>query len=89
MKARCMVVGDEPLAIEAIQMHVEKFDSLKLVATCTDAIQAFYQLRNARIDLLFHDIQMPEMTGLDFLKSLVSDFDKINVLSLTWRMVYC
>ena len=41
MKARCMVVGDEPLAIEAIQMHIEKFDSLKLVATCTNAIQTF------------------------------------------------
>lgn len=41
MKTRCMVVDDEPLAIEAIQMHIEKFDSLKLVATCTDAIQTF------------------------------------------------
>jgi DNA-binding LytR/AlgR family response regulator len=65
-----MVVDDEPLAIEAIEMHIEKFDSLKLVASCTDAIQAFDQLRNARIDLMFLDIQMPEMTGLDFLKSL-------------------
>lgn len=65
-----MVVDDEPLAIEAIQMHIEKFDSLKLIATCTDAIQAFDKLRNARIDLMFLDIQMPEMTGLDFLKSL-------------------
>lgn len=70
MKTRCMVVDDEPLAIEAIQMHIEKFDSLKLAATCTDAIQAFDRLRNARIDLMFLDIQMPEMTGLDFLKSL-------------------
>jgi DNA-binding LytR/AlgR family response regulator len=70
MKTRCMIVDDEPLAIEAIQMHIEKFESLKLVTTCTDAIQAFDQLRTARIDLMFLDIQMPEMTGLDFLKSL-------------------
>lgn len=70
MKTRCIIVDDEPLAIEAIQMHIEKFDSLKLIATCTDAIQAFDQLRNARIDLMFLDIQMPEMTGLEFLKSL-------------------
>ena len=70
MKTRCIIVDDEPLAIEAIQMHIEKFDSLKLIATCTDAIQAFDQLRNARIDLIFMDIQMPEMTGLEFLKSL-------------------
>ncbi len=70
MKTRCMIVDDEPLAIEAIQMHIDKFESLKLVATCTDAIQAFDQLRSARVDLMFLDIQMPEMTGLEFLKSL-------------------
>ena len=41
MKTRFIVVDDEPLTIEAIQMHIEKFDSLKLVATCTDAIHTF------------------------------------------------
>ena len=70
MKTRCIIVDDEPLAIEAIQMHVQKFGSLKLVATCEDAIQAFDVLRNESIDLVFLDIQMPEMTGLEFLKSL-------------------
>jgi DNA-binding LytR/AlgR family response regulator len=70
MKTRCLIVDDEPLAIEAIQMHIEKLDSLKLVATCTDAIKAFDILRNHQIDLIFLDIQMPEMTGLDFVKSI-------------------
>lgn len=70
MKTRCLIVDDEPLAIEAIRMHVDKLDSLKLVADCTDAILAFDILRNNRIDLMFLDIQMPEMTGLDFLKTL-------------------
>lgn len=70
MKTRCLIVDDEPLAIEAIQMLIDKFDSLKIVDTCTDAIQAFDVLRNGRIDLMFLDIQMPEMTGLEFLKSL-------------------
>ena len=70
MKTRCIIVDDEPLAIEAIQMHVEKFDSLKLVATCLDAFQAFDILNKTRVDLMFLDIQMPEITGLDFLKSL-------------------
>ena len=41
MKTRCLIVDDEPLAIEAIRIHIEKLDSLKLVADCTDAIQAF------------------------------------------------
>lgn len=70
MKARCIIVDDEPLAVEAIQMHVEKLASLKLVATCEDAIKAFDVLRNERVDLIFLDIQMPEMTGLDFLRTL-------------------
>ena len=70
MKTRCIIVDDEPLASEAIQMHIEKFESLKIVAACTDAIQAFDILRNGRIDLMFLDIQMPEMTGLEFLKSI-------------------
>lgn len=70
MKTRCIIVDDEPLAIEAIQMHVEKFDSLKIVATCTDAVNAFNVLRNGRVDLMFLDIQMPEMTGLEFLKAI-------------------
>jgi DNA-binding LytR/AlgR family response regulator len=70
MKTRCIIVDDEPLAVEAIQMHVEKFDSLRLVATCMDAFQAFDILNRTRVDLMFLDIQMPEVTGLDFLKSL-------------------
>ena len=70
MKTRCIIVDDEPLAIEAIQMHIEKFDSLKLVETCQDAFQAFEVLKRTSIDLMFLDIEMPEITGLDFIKSL-------------------
>lgn len=70
MRTRCLIVDDEPLAIEAIEMLIQKFDSLKIIASCTDAIQAFEILRNSRVDLMFLDIQMPEMTGLEFLKSL-------------------
>jgi len=70
MRTRCLIIDDEPLAIEAISMHIEKLESLKLVDSCTDAIQAFDILRNHQIDLMFLDIQMPEMTGLDFLRAL-------------------
>lgn len=70
MKTRCIIVDDEPLAIEAIQMHIEKFDSLKLIETCQDAFQAFEVLKRTNIDLMFLDIEMPEITGLDFIKSL-------------------
>ena len=70
MKTRCLIVDDEPLAIEAIEIMIEKFDDLTIVATSTDAIQAFEILRSSRIDLMFLDIQMPEMTGLEFLRTL-------------------
>ena len=70
MKTRCIIVDDEPLANEAIQMHIQKIDSLKLISACTDAINAFDVLRSSRIELMFLDIQMPEMTGLEFLGSL-------------------
>lgn len=70
MKTRCIIVDDEPLAIEAIKMHIEKFDSLKLIETCQDAFQAFEVLKRTNIDLMFLDIEMPEITGLDFIKSL-------------------
>lgn len=70
MKTRCLVVDDEPLALEAMSMHIAKLDGLRLVRTCSDAIQAFNVLRTSRIDLMFLDIQMPEMTGLEFLKTI-------------------
>lgn len=70
MKTRCIIVDDEPLASEALQIHIEKLGSLNLVAVCQDAIEAFDVLKNDRIELMFLDIQMPEMTGLEFLRSL-------------------
>lgn len=70
MKVKCLIVDDEPLAIKLLKSHVEKIDSLELVAECRNAMQAFDVLRNKNIDLMFLDIQMPQMTGLEFLKSL-------------------
>lgn len=70
MKTKCIIVDDEPLALEAIELHIQKIDSLKLVASCSDAIEAFDVLRKTQTDLMFLDIQMPEITGVEFLKSL-------------------
>ncbi|MEQ9301274.1 MAG: LytTR family DNA-binding domain-containing protein [Cyclobacteriaceae bacterium] len=72
MKIRCLVVDDEPLAINVIKSFVERLDQLELVNTCANAIEAFNLLSNEQIDLLFIDIQMPQMTGLEFLKALKS-----------------
>lgn len=70
MKTKCLIVDDEPLAIEVIESHISQFDNLEVVATSRNAIKAFEVLENEKIDLLFLDIQMPKLTGIDFLKSI-------------------
>lgn len=70
MKTRCLIVDDEPLAIEVIKAHVNRLEELEVVATCTNAVQAFEILRQKPVDLLFLDIQMPRLTGIDFLRSI-------------------
>jgi DNA-binding LytR/AlgR family response regulator len=70
MKIRCLAVDDEPLALRVIESHIEKLTDVELVAKCSNAIQAFEVLKNKPIDLVFLDIQMPELTGIEFMKSL-------------------
>jgi two-component system LytT family response regulator len=70
MKIKCLVVDDEPLAIRLIEKHIEKIDALEVVATCNNAMKAFEILNIQAIDLLFIDIKMPNMTGIEFLKNL-------------------
>lgn len=68
MSIRCMIVDDEPLAGEVLESYVNKVESLELVATCTNAVSAFDELKKHSIDLIFLDIQMPKLTGIEFLK---------------------
>ena len=70
MKIRCLLVDDEPLAIRLIQNHISQIDSLEVVATCNSALKAFEILNTQEIDLMFLDIKMPHLTGIDFLKTL-------------------
>ncbi len=70
MKIKCIAVDDEPLALRVIQSHVEKLDDVELVATCSNALDAFQLLRKHKVDLILLDIQMPELNGIQFLKSL-------------------
>ncbi|MCB9246084.1 MAG: response regulator transcription factor [Flavobacteriales bacterium] len=69
---KCMIVDDEPLAIDVLESHLAKIPELELVATAPNAIVASEKLKNNKVDLLFMDIQMPEITGLDFFRSLES-----------------
>jgi DNA-binding LytR/AlgR family response regulator len=65
-----IIVDDEPLAREVLETYIEKLPGMNLVAKCENAIQAFEALNNQKIDLMFLDIQMPQITGIDFLKTL-------------------
>ncbi len=70
MKTKCLIVDDEPLAIEVIENHISQLENLEVVATCRNAVRAFEILKSEKIDLLFLDIQMPKLTGIDFLKTI-------------------
>lgn len=70
MKAKCIIVDDEPLAISAIENHISKINDIEILAKCTDAIEAFDVLKNNKVDLIFLDIEMPELNGVNLLKSL-------------------
>ncbi|SED20857.1 DNA-binding response regulator, LytR/AlgR family [Tenacibaculum sp. MAR_2009_124] len=70
MKVRCLIVDDEPLAVQLIQKHIERIESLEVSTTCNNALKAFEILNTQEIDLMFLDIKMPNITGLDFLKTI-------------------
>lgn len=70
MKTRCLIVDDEPLAVKLLESHINKLENLEIVETCNNAMAAFDILREKKIDLLFLDIQMPQMTGIEFLRTL-------------------
>lgn len=70
MRTKCLIVDDEPLARELIRGHVEKLENFEIVAECSDAMKALQVLREKQIDLMFMDIQMPQITGIEFLKTL-------------------
>ncbi|MBW6536796.1 MAG: LytTR family DNA-binding domain-containing protein [Mariniphaga sp.] len=70
MKTNCLIVDDEPLARELMRSHIQKLDNFEIVAECSDAMKALEALRNHKVDLMFMDIQMPQITGIEFLKTL-------------------
>lgn len=67
---RCIIVDDEPLAIELLENHIAKIKSLKLVGKAKDALEAYHIIQNQPVDLVFLDIHMPNLSGVDFLKTL-------------------
>ena len=67
---KCLVVEDEPLAAEVLQDYIQQVPFLQLHSICPDAIFAMEVLQNEKIDLIFLDIHLPKLKGLDFIGAL-------------------
>jgi two-component system, LytTR family, response regulator LytT len=72
MIIKCIAIDDEPFALQQIKSYIEKTPFLELVALCQSAFEAMNFLTNNEIDLMFVDINMPDINGMDFVKSLVN-----------------
>ncbi len=70
MILNCIITDDEPIAIEIIEDYIQLIPGLQMQTTCTDALDTFEALRKNDADVLFIDIQMPGISGLDFIRSL-------------------
>jgi DNA-binding LytR/AlgR family response regulator len=70
MKYQCLVVDDEPIAQQILEKYSKQIDALHLVGKCSNAIEAMNMLHQEPIDILFLDINMPSLSGLDMLKTL-------------------
>ena len=80
MKIKCLAIDDEPLALQQISAYIKKTPFLENLALCQSAYEAKEYLEKNEIDLMFVDINMPDLNGMDFVKSLV---DKPQVIFTT------
>lgn len=65
-----LIVDDEPLALDVLETYIEQMPDLTLIKRCSNALEANDALKSNNIDLMFLDIQMPQLTGIDFVKTL-------------------
>jgi len=72
MEYKCVVIDDEPMAIEVLQTHLAKLDNIKVAASFTNPLEGLQYLSENRTDLLFLDIEMPAITGFSLLKAMFS-----------------
>jgi DNA-binding LytR/AlgR family response regulator len=69
---KCLIIDDEPLAREGMELNIEEVDDLELIEQFENPVKASEYLSKNEVDLLFLDVEMPEMDGLEFLRSLQS-----------------
>ncbi len=76
----CIIVDDEPMAREILESHLGKIDTVQVVASCKSAVEAFKVINSEPVDLIFLDINMPEISGLSFAKTMTK---KIKIIFTT------
>ena len=69
-KFTCFILDDEPLAIKVIEQHLSKLDTFSICGTSTEPLAAFQELKKLQPDLLFLDIEMPDLNGLELIEAL-------------------
>ena len=70
VQLKCLVIDDEPLAQDIIEKYLTNFSFIKLVAKCDNALVALEWIKNQKIDLIFLDVSMPFISGIEFIRSL-------------------
>jgi len=69
----CIIVDDEAIAREILENHLSRISQVKIIASCKNALEAFQLINTQSVDLIFLDINMPEISGLSFAKALTRD----------------
>lgn len=70
MKIKCLIIDDEPIARDVLREHISKLEDFEIAGEHENALEALSFIKKNRIDLIFLDINMPQLSGLDFLRSL-------------------
>lgn len=83
MKIKCIIIDDEPLAITVIENHLKNFDHVEIVETFNNPLKAYRVLEQEKIDLIFLDINMPQMTGFAFIENL--SYKPLIVITTAYR----
>jgi two-component system LytT family response regulator len=83
MKIKCVIIDDEHLAIQIIENHLKNFDHIEVVATFNNPLKAYPILEQEKIDVIFLDINMPQMTGFTFIENL--SYKPLIVITTAYR----
>ncbi|WP_405295266.1 LytR/AlgR family response regulator transcription factor [Algibacter sp. Ld11] len=67
---KCVIIDDEPLAIDVVESYVQQVGGIEIVAKCTNPLEAIILLNKHQVDLVFLDIEMPNLTGIDLVKTI-------------------